>query len=167
MSVVWVADLVASSACACWSLTCSECTTSFDTSASEPDLTLRVWLGSKLTWWKSMEVSGSHWKPTTACVCSRRELSGVVGSHWEPLGVVRSRGSKLPNQSTWERRRNGPDRVGLVQRDPLRMRPLREELDRHLPVLVGGAHVEVVEARVLLLECVEVDLLQASTDYSF
>ena len=35
-----------------------------------------------------MEVSGSHWKPTTACVCSRRELSGVVGSHWESLGAV-------------------------------------------------------------------------------
>ena len=52
-------------------------------------------MGSKLTWWKEMEVSGSHWEPTRACVRSRRELLGVVGSHWESLGAV---GISFPTQ---------------------------------------------------------------------
>ena len=47
-----------------------------------------------------MEVSGSHWKPTTACVCSRRELSGAIESHWESVGAVGVNYVSLPNQST-------------------------------------------------------------------
>ena len=61
---------------------------------------LGVWLGSQLTWWKSLEVSGSHGgakqqQRVFVVVGSCREPSGAVGSHWEPLGVVRSRGSQL------------------------------------------------------------------------
>ena len=50
-----------------------------------------VWLGSKLTWRKSLGVVGSHWEPTTACVCGLRESLGVVGSRWESLGAIGSR----------------------------------------------------------------------------
>ena len=64
-----------------------------------------MWLGSKLTWWKSLEVSGSHGgakqqQRVFVVVGSCWEPLGAIGSHWEPLGVIRSRGSQLPNQST-------------------------------------------------------------------
>ena len=47
-----------------------------------------------------MEVSGSHGgakqqQRVFVVVGSCRESLGAIGSHWEPLGVVRSRGSKL------------------------------------------------------------------------
>ena len=42
--------------------------------------------------WESVEVIGSQ---QTACVCSRRELLGVVGSHWESL-LVGAVGVNLP-----------------------------------------------------------------------
>ena len=49
-----------------------------------------------------MGVSGSDWKPTTACVCSRRELSGVVGSHWESLEAWESSAQALTLCHDWQ-----------------------------------------------------------------
>ena len=52
-----------------------------------------MWLGSKLTWWKEMEVSGSHGgakqqQRVFVVVGSCRESLGAIGSHWESLGAV-------------------------------------------------------------------------------
>ena len=67
-----------------------------------------------------MEVSGSHWKPTTACVCSRKELSGAIGSHWESLGVVGvTFPTKVPGKRSNATTTLGPNQFQNFKVDPI------------------------------------------------
>ena len=78
-----------------------------------------------------MEVSGSHWEPTTACVCGLRESLGVVGSHWESLGAV---GVNFPT--------NSPGGHGGLTRDVGQHGQLAEVISNsHVGEHEGGALV--------------------------